>query len=360
MTLTKRIVPVALAVSVISTGFMAYNQPLNVEASSNHVVKKEQEQQEAKITNIKALNTMTLQITFNQPLAAKDVDPNNLENIKKDFNFNGDLEIVNVPRLMTGAKSTYIVPVTIQEDDFMYTLNYKGQRVKYFEGTDEKLQIRNTQQVTNDTFELESFLEDGVVDYANVIEAYRNGRGDLAFALDKHNRDKDGKRYDIISSLRDRSVTVTGSNGDKFVANYVPFTQAADGRQAPKFRLPAGQTLKPGVTYKISSTWADIDHKTFVAKYVAPLTIQSAEAIDNKSIQIKLDKDPKMELFAGRSVQLRGNDGSNLQAQYRFSSRKGVVGVFDVTNGTLKSGVKYNVVPVNNWAKTSSVSFTAK
>ena len=114
---------------------------------------------------------------------------------------------------MTGAKSTYIVPTTFQEDDFIYTLSYKEQRNKVFEGTDEKVYVRNVEQVTNDTFTLESFQEDGVVDYANIIEAYRAGRGDLAFSLDGHNRDASGKRFDVISSLRDRFVTVRTSEG---------------------------------------------------------------------------------------------------------------------------------------------------
>lgn len=360
MKLKKRIVPAVLAVSVITSGIVTSNQALNVEAASNHLAAHEKTQQEARITNINVLNTMTLQITFNKPLAAEDVDPNNLETIKKQFKFNRGMSIVNVPRLKTGSTSTYIVPVTIQKDDVKYTISYKGQRVKSFKGTDEKIEIRNTQQVTNDTFELESFLEDGVTDYANIIEAYRAGRGDLAFKLDNRNRDENGKRFEIISSLRDRTVTVTGNNGEQFVANYVPFTQAADRRQAPKFRLPAGQTLKPGVTYKVTSKWANLENREFTAQYIAPLKLQSAEAIDNKTIQIVLDKDPGMELFAGRSVQLQGADGSIVQAQYRYSSRKGAVGIFDVTNSTLKPGVTYTVVPMNNWATADHVSLTAK
>ncbi|MFE4238258.1 hypothetical protein [Peribacillus butanolivorans] len=360
MNIKKRIVPAVLVVSVLSSGIATYNQTLNVEASSNHLVEQEKKQQEARITNINVLNTMTLQVTFNKPLAAEDVDPNNLENIKKQFEFNHGMSIVNVPRLKTGAKSTYIVPVTIQKDDTKYSMSYKGQRVKTFEGTDEKINIRNTQQVTNDTFELESFLEDGVTDYANIIEAYRAGRGDLAFELDNRNKDENGKRFEIISSLRDRVVTITGRNGERFVANYVPFTQAADGRQAPKFRLPAGQQLKPGVTYTVTSKWADLENKRFKAQYIAPLKLQSAEAIDNKTIKIVLDKDPGMELFAGRTIQLQGEDGSTVQAQYRFSSRKGSVGIFDVTNNTLKTGVKYKVVPMNNWATADYIPLIVK
>ncbi len=123
MNFKKRIVPAVLAVSVLSSGIATYNPTLNVEAASKHVVAQEKKQQEERITNINVLNTMTLQITFNKPLAAEDVDPNNLENIKKQFKFNHGMSIVNVPRLKTGAKSTYIVPVTIQEDDTKYRLS---------------------------------------------------------------------------------------------------------------------------------------------------------------------------------------------------------------------------------------------
>ena len=252
---------------------------------------------------------------------------------------------------MTGSKSTYIVPTTFQEDDFIYTLSYKEQRNKVFEGTDEKVYVRNVEQVTNDTFTLESFQEDGVVDYANIIEAYRAGRGDLAFSLDGHNRDASGKRFDVISSLRDRYVTVRTSEGEEFVANYVPFTQAPDGRQAPQFRLPAGKVLKPGVTYRVYAQWAEIDVRSFVAKEIAPITLQTAKAMDEKSFELQLRNDPQSDLLAGRSVALKGSDGSTLQAQYRYSSRKGAVGIFDLTNGgTLKANVSYTVIPLNNWA----------
>ncbi|MFF2177756.1 hypothetical protein ACFVT8_14970 [Lysinibacillus sp. NPDC058147] len=361
MKLRKRIVPAALALSVLSAGLVTLNEPLHVDAASNKTVAAAQNEQVAKITNIKPLNTMTLQITFNQPLTAEDVDANNLDAIKKHFVFNGDLVIVNVPRLMTGSKSTYIVPVTFQEDDFIYTLSYKEQRNQIFEGTDEKVFVRNVEQVTNDTFKLEAFQEDGVVDYANIIEAYRAGRGSLAFSLDRNNRDASGKRFDIISSLRDRYVTVKTSEGEEFVADYVPFTQAADGKQAPQFRLPAGKTLKPGVTYRVYAEWAEIDYKSFVAKEIAPFTLQSAKAIDNKSFELQLTKDPQSDLLAGRSVELRGNDGSTIQAQYRYSSRKGAVGIFDLTNGgTLKANVNYMVTPLNNWATATNVVLQGK
>lgn len=350
-----KIITAALAFSVISSGAVTYNQSENVNAEKP----AQQQQQEARITNIDVLNKMTLQVTFNKPLAAGDVNPSNLESIKKHFKFNHDLSIVNVPQLKIGAKSTYIVPVTMQKDGFPYTLSYKGEHTKMFKGTDEKINIRDTHQITGDTFEVESFREDRVTDYANIIEAYRANRGEQSFELDRQNRDENGVQYEIISSLRDRAVTITGDNGESFRANYVPFTQAADMRQAPKFRLSVGETLKPGVTYTVTSEWADVKNATFKAVDFEPLTIQSANAIDSKSLEITLDADPGMELFAGRSVQLKAEDGSTIEAQYRFSSRKGAAGIFDV-KGTLTKGETYTIVPLYNWANANNVSFTAK
>ncbi|MFJ7920935.1 hypothetical protein ACIQ6U_14370 [Lysinibacillus fusiformis] len=98
MKLRKRIVPAALALSVLSAGLVTFSEPLNADAAGQTVVAAAINEQEARITKVKPLNTMTLQVTFTQPLAAADIDPNNLEAIKKDFNFNGNLEIVNVPR----------------------------------------------------------------------------------------------------------------------------------------------------------------------------------------------------------------------------------------------------------------------
>lgn len=350
----RRTLPLALGISIAFTGWNVLENP--VQAHNDKNIHQEQAiQNQAKINKIEPLNAITLQLTFNRPLSNEEVDPNNLENIKKNFVFNHGLSIVNVPRLKTGAKSTYIVPVTVQKPGTTYSLQYKGQQAKSFDSSVEKIIIRQVQQVTNDTFELESFLEDGVTDYANIIEAYKAGRGNLAFELDHKNR-ANGKQYQIISSLRDRVVTITSDKGEKITANYVPFTQAADGRQAPKFRLPAGQVLKPGTTYTITSDWAAIGNNNVTAKEFEPLTIQSAEAIDNRSFQITLAQDPGSELFAGRRVQLAGDDGSTLEAQYRFQSRKDAVGIFDLlNNATLKSGVKYTVIPLNNWASAKAV-----
>ncbi|MDQ0859397.1 hypothetical protein [Bacillus sp. V2I10] len=353
----KKIFTAALAFSVISAGVVTYNQSDYVNAEKSE--QQQQQKQKVRITNIDVLNTMTLQVTFNKPLAAEDVNPSNLENIKKHFSFNHDLSIVNVPQLKIGAKSTYIVPVKMQKEEIPYTLSYKGERTMMFKGTDEKINIRDTRQVTDDTFEIESFREDGVTDYANIIEAYSANRGDQSFELDRQNRDENGMQYEIISSLRDRVVTVTGNNGDTFTANYVPFTQAADMRQAPKFRLPAGETFIPDVTYTVTSEWADVKNATFKAADFEPLNIQSAYAIDNKSLEITLNADPGMELFSGRSIQLKAEDGSTVDAQYRFSSRKGAVGIFDV-KGTLMSGETYSIVPLTDWAKAYNVTFTAK
>ncbi|MDZ5605549.1 hypothetical protein U2I54_00085 [Bacillus pseudomycoides] len=361
----KFLVPAMIGFTVMVTGCAQGETKAETKAEAKQETKqeakKEKKQQEAQITKLQPLNATTLQLTFSKPLSEEEVKLENLEAIKKNFAFDNGLEIVNVPRLKTGATSTYIVPVTVQKLGTKYKLSYKGGKKEKFEESTEKINVRQAKQVTNDTFEIESFLEDGVTDYANIIEAYKAGRGDQAFQLDEENKDKEGKQYQIISSLRDRKVMITSSSGEEIVAGYVPFTQAADGRQAPKFRLPAGQTLQPGMTYTITSDWATVKNPMFTAETIAPLVIQSVEAIDNKSIQIALENDPNMELFAGRKVELQSEDGNKLEAQYRFSSRKGAVGIFDLQNGAmLQSGKKYTVVPMNEWATANQVTFVAK
>ncbi|CAG9611365.1 hypothetical protein BACCIP111899_00537 [Bacillus rhizoplanae] len=353
----KFFVPAMIGLTVMVTGCAQEE----TKAKPKQETKQEEKKQEAQITKLQALNAMTLQITFAKPLSEEEVKLENLEAIKKNFVFDNGMTIVNVPRLKTGATSTYIIPVTIQKPGTTYTLSYKGGKKETFEASSEKIHVRQAKQVTNDTFEIESFLEDGVTDYANVIEAYKAGRGNQAFQLDENNKDKAGKQYQIISSLRDRKVTITTSAGGKIEASYVPFTQATDGRQAPKFRLPAGQVLQPGMSYTVTSDWADIQNPAFSAETIAPLTIQAVEAIDNKSIQVTLDKDPKTELFAGRKVELQAADGNKIEAQYRFTSRKGEIGIFDLQNGaTLQPNVTYTVVPMNGWATANHITFAAK
>lgn len=359
----KILSPVLLGLTLAITGCNTNTQNTQAEPKQEQTQNETQKeaQKEAQITKLETLNAMTLQITFSEPLPEEDVNIENLETIKNNFKFDHDMSIVNVPRLKIGAESTYIVPVTIQKPGTTYTISYKDGEKQSFTASEEKINMRQTKQVTNDTFEIESFKEDAVTDYANIIEAYKAGRGDLAFQVDEENKDENGMQYQVISSLRDRVVTITTDKGEKITANYVPFTQAADGRQAPKLRLPEGQTLTPGTTYTVTSDWATIKNPSFIAQEIAPLTIKSAEAIDNKSFQITLENDPGMELFAGRKVVLKGDDGSSAEAQYRFQSRKGAVGIFDILNdGSLNSGVKYTVEPINNWATSETITFVSK
>jgi hypothetical protein len=357
----KILSPVLLGLTLVVTGCTTGN------TSENKTEPKQEQTQEQKATQnavqmkeLQPLNAMTLQVTFAEGLPKEDVDAKNLDAIKKHFVFDNGMSIVNVPQLKTGSTNTYIVPVTIQKPGTTYTLSYKGGEKQTFKASEEKINVRQTKQVTNDTFEIESSREDGVTDYANIIEAYKAGRGNQGFQLNDENKDANGKQYQVISSLRDREVTLTSDKGETIKAKYVPFTQASDRRQAPKFRLAAGTVLTHGAKYTVSSDWATLKNPTFTASAIAPLTIKSAEAIDGKSFQVTLDKDPGMELFAGRSVELQAEDGSKVQAQYRFSSRKGAVGIFDVKDATLKAGAKYKVVPANNWATAENVTLAAK
>lgn len=303
----------------------------------------------AAITKIEALNPITLQVTFASPLPAEDVQ---LDRAKASFVFNNGLAIRNIPQLKTGAAATYIVPTTVQTPGAAYTLTYKNQPPVSFTGNGNKLPLRTARQVSFDTFEVDSSLEDGVTDYANIVQADVERQGSLAFTLDEKNQYK-GKTYQIISSLRDINLTITPEKGQPIKATYVPYTQATDGRQAPKFRLPQGETLNPGVKYTVTSDWATIQSPTLKAAKIKPLEIKHVKAVNDTTLEVTLAKDPKDELFASRSIRLIAPDGAAMTAQYKVLSRKGPTGTFELQQGgKLLSGVTYSVKPVGPWAKT--------
>ncbi|WKL01968.1 hypothetical protein Q0F98_37355 [Paenibacillus amylolyticus] len=159
--------------------------------------------------------------------------------------------------------------------------------------------------------------------------------------------------------MQARQVVITPEGGEPIVARYVPFTQSTDGKQEPKFRLPEGQTLKSGVTYTVSSDWANIENASFTAKSFDALVVASAQAVSETSIEVTLDQDPGDELFSGRSVTLTSPSGNVLTATYKYSSRKGATGVFDITNdGKLIPGTTYTINPVGDWSVASSVTLT--
>ncbi|MBB3126744.1 hypothetical protein FHS19_001398 [Paenibacillus rhizosphaerae] len=310
----------------------------------------------ATITSLRSLNAITLIVTFDAPLTA---DKEVFTKAKEDFAFTGGLTLTNLPRLKTGSIATYIVPTSVQQPGFQYSLTYRGANAGTFTGNGEKLNMTETRQVTNDTFELESLQANGVVDYGYVISAYSAGRGADAFVLDGNNR-ANGVTYQIISSGQAREVTITPEGGQPMVAKYVPFTQSTDGRQEPKFRLPEGKTLTPGVTYTVTSDWAQIERPSFVAQSIAPLDIIGAEAMSDTSIAVTLSEDPGDELFSGRSVELTNAEGHKLTATYKYSSRKGAVGIFDLApDSKLVKGTAYTVTPVGEWAGSSRTQLTA-
>ncbi|MCS7464789.1 S-layer homology domain-containing protein [Paenibacillus doosanensis] len=311
---------------------------------------------DAQITSVRSLNAITLIVTFDAPLTAE----NELfAKAKEDFAFNDGLALTNLPRLKTGSVATYIVPTSVQKPDTTYTLTYKGKEAGTFTGSAQKLDMTEARQVTGDTFELEALKTNGVVDYGYVISAYSAGRGADAFVLDENNS-ADGRTYQIISSGQAREVTIAPEGGQPIVARYVPFTQSTDGKQEPKFRLPEGQTLQPGTKYTVTSDWAQMASPTFTAKEIAPLEIAKAEAISETSIAVTLSEDPQDELFSGRSVELTDADGHKLTATYKYSSRKGATGIFDLTqDGKLAKGASYTVVPVGDWAVSSEVGLKA-
>lgn len=301
----------------------------------------------AAVTGIKVLSAATLEITFDSPLTAADV---NLDKAKANFRFDNGMTIRNVPQLKNGARSTYVVPVTVQQPGKTYNLTYKGKAAGKFTGSAHTVKLAAARQVTADTFELESFRKDGVVDYGYVVESYFGTRGGLEMYLNDRNA-SGGKSYEIISSLRDMSVTLTPEGGQPIRAAYVPYTQATDDRQAPKFRLPAGQILTPGVKYTVTADWATVTEASFTARTAAPLVIASAKAVSPSSVDVALTADPRDELFSGRSVELTDGDGKKLTAVYKVTSRKGAVGTFELPAGTqLSPGKTYTVTAAGAWA----------
>lgn len=310
----------------------------------------------AQITSVKSINEITLIVTLDAPLTAENEV---FAKAKEDFVFNDGLTLTNMPRLKSGSVAMYIVPTSVQKAGTTYNLTYKGKNAGSFVGNAAKVDMTATTQVTNDTFEIEALKTNGVIDYGYVISAYSGGRGANAFVLDENNR-ANGITYQIIPSMQGRQVTITPEGGESIVAKYVPFTQSTDGKIEPKFRLPEGQVLKPGVKYTVTSDWANIANPSFEAKEISPLQISGAEAVSDTSINVSLAQDPGDELFSGRSVQLTAPNGDKWVATYKFSSRKGAVGVFDITNsGKLAAGTVYTVTPLGAWA-TSQATFTSK
>lgn len=310
----------------------------------------------AEIVSIKALNKITFEVTFTAPLTLED---ETTAAANANFAFDHDLKLVNQPRLKTGAIATYIVPVQTMTPETTYTTNYKGKKLHTAKASSELIQLSDVRQVTSDTFEVDSFRADGVVDYGYLISAYAGGRGTNAIVLDENNQ-YNGQPMQVISSLASRQAILTPEGGEPITVSYVGFTQSTDGKQEPKFRLPAGTSLQPGVKYSVTSDWFELENNTFTAQTITPLTIAAVSTVDAVTLSVTLAVDPTDELFAYRSIQLKGSDGTTLTAQYKVQTRKGTVGVFELqNNGKLAAGVDYEITPVGNWAIADQVTLSS-
>ncbi|MFD2115110.1 S-layer homology domain-containing protein [Paenibacillus yanchengensis] len=312
---------------------------------------------DAQIVSIRSINKVSLEVTFSAPLALADEAT---DAANANFAFSDELKLVNQPRLKTGSIATYIVPVQTMTPGKTYTTNYKGKQQHSVVASNEKLQLSDVRQVTADTFEVESFRADGVIDYGYMISAYSGGRGANAAILDENNK-LNGKQMQVIPSLASRQATLTPAGGDPITVNYVGYTQSTDGKQEPKFRLPAGTTLQAGVEYTVSADWFDLEDNTFTAQTIAPLTIAAVDKVNETTLNVTLSVDPGDELFAYRSIQLKGSDGTTLTAQYKVQTRSGATGVFELQQeGKLVDGVSYEVAPVGSWAVVDKVTLAAK
>lgn len=357
-----QVVSKALKRDMLSVNYWAKSFNSSIESASRGAVasllntaRKAIPSDQAKIIKVQSINETTLIVTMDAPMTAENEV---FAKAKEDFVFNDGLTLTNMPRLKTGSIATYIVPTSVQQAGTTYNLTYNEKKAGSFVGNATKVDMTTTNQVTNDTFEIEALKANGVIDYGYVISAYSGGRGANAFVLDENNR-ANGTMYQIISSMQGRQVMVTPEGGESIIAKYVPFTQSTDGKLEPKFRLPEGQVLKPGVKYTVTSDWAKIANPTFEAKEIASLQLSGAEAVSETSINVTLAQDPGDELFSGRSVELIAPNGDKLVATYKFSTRKGAVGTFDIINsGKMVAGTMYTVTPVGAWAKASQVTLT--
>ncbi|RAP75758.1 S-layer homology domain-containing protein [Paenibacillus montanisoli] len=311
----------------------------------------------ASIVSVKALNKITLEVKFDRPMTLGD---ETTAAAQANMMLSNGLKLVNQPRLKTGSIATYIVPVQTMKSGEVFSLTYKGKQTFSVTSGEEAIRLKDVRQVTGDTFEVSSSREEGVIDYGYVISAYAGGRGANAIVLEEDNS-YNGKPLQIISSLASRQAVLTPEGGMPITVNYVGFTQSTDGKQEPKFRLPAGISLQPGVSYTVTSDWFELENNKFTAQQTEPLVIASAANIDGASISLSLSADPGDELFAYRSVQLEGNDGSMLNAQYRVQTRKAGTGIFDILNGgKLAAGVTYEVSPIGTWATAHGIEIDVK
>lgn len=111
----------------------------------------------------------------------------------------------------------------------------------------------------------------------------------------------------------------------------------------------------------VTSNWFELKNNTFTAQDISPLTIASVSKVDTVTLNVTLTADPADELFAYRSIQLKGLDGTTLTAQYKVQTRKGAVEVFELQNGgKLAEGVDYEITPIQNWAVANQVTLSSK
>ncbi|MFF2482249.1 hypothetical protein [Paenibacillus sp. NPDC058071] len=294
------------------------------------------------------LNAIALQVKWPQSLDDDEA--------AKSWRFDGGLEVRQPPLRMTGSASTYLVPTTVQEAGKTYRLSYPGGEPVSFTSNAEPVAFWSVKQTAYDTVELISDLEEGVTDYHNVVQKYAGKRNGLDFTLAENN--KRGERpFAIIPSLRGLSITLTPAKGESVKAYYVPFTQATDGRQAPKFRLPEGQELTPGMKYRVFADWATIRKAELRGKSIKPLAVVAARPIDERTLVLHLKLDPKDEATASRELRLTDPAGAMIKARYRPHSRYGPIVLFDLAPGArMEPNISYKLTQLGKWASFHSIA----
>ncbi|SDT12112.1 hypothetical protein SAMN05444162_3141 [Paenibacillaceae bacterium GAS479] len=304
------------------------------------------------LVHAEALSPVSLQIVFSKPLA---VDELEAVAARAYFKISGGLVVTGSPVLKTGSRAAYIVPTSLQKPGTRYACSFRGGDKLGFRAGVDRLFFRQAVQTASDTVELRSSLADGVSDYAIVTIA---DRGEPApgggFELSSDNV-HDGRYFQIVPPLDGLSVQIVPDNGKPLEAHYVSGTQLLKGKQAPRFRLPAGYAFTPGQRYAIRSDWARIGQDAFTGSAAYPsnpsLSLRSLRAVGSGQLEIRFSLEPNGEQLAGRRLELRETGGGkSLIALYRIGSTSGSYAMFELEDGVvLEPGASYSISPLGYW-----------
>ncbi|QGG57759.1 MULTISPECIES: hypothetical protein [Paenibacillus] len=211
------------------------------------------------LVGAEALSPVSLQLSFSKPLA-----PEELEAAPAYLKLSGGLQVTGCPRLKNGSRASYIVPTSLQQPGKRYACAFRGGDKLGFRAGVDRIFFRRAVACAYDTVELAASLGDAVVDVGRVTEAVRPEFAGSGFELSADNV-FEGRYYQIVPPLDGLTVQISPERGQTLEATYIPGTQLASARQAPRFRLPAGFAFTSGQRYAVSAEWARIGQDEFTA-----------------------------------------------------------------------------------------------